>query len=658
MRFGLLGPLEVFDETGASVPVTGPRLRVLLAVLLLHANTPISREALAEAVWDGAPPPAAEDTLRSHVRRLRRALNQECEGRIAAHGPAYLIRLAQSELDVTRFEALCRQTGAALHACAWVEASDTAQQALGLWRAEPLADVPSQGLCDEFVPRLERLRLQALEDWAEADLRLGRHDLLAPRLRDLATAHPLRERVQAQLMLTLARCGRRAEALEVYRDARRTLVGQLGIEPGPQLRALHERILAGDVEAPVALTQDVPLEPVHTADAVPRQLPPTPGHLTGRRTELDALISESEAAAATGVPLATWTIDGMPGVGKTALAVDAGHRLAAGFPDGQLFLDLHGYARDRPPRPVEAALESLLRALGVPADQIPSDAEERAALYRQRLAGTRTLIVLDNALSETQVRPLLPGSAGCLVLITSRRRLKGLHDAHPLALDVLPGPDAAALLRAIAGPDRIPADDPLLAETAELCGRLPLALRIAGALLRHRPAWGLEHVAGLLRDQRTRVQALSDGERDLGAVFDLSYADLDERHRLLFRRLGLTSSGDVDACVAAALLDTDPASTTGLLEDLVDRNLLIEYAPGCYRVHDLLRAHACALTDQDSPQDRRAALDRLLRHDAVAQTASLLIASRRTSPNRRRSPPTLLDHGTDRPYSAPNRPVY
>jgi len=645
VRFGLLGPLEVCDETGAAVPVTGPRLRVLLAALLLRANMPISREALAEAVWDGAPPPAAQDTLRSHVRRLRRVLSHDGEGRIAAHGAAYLIHLSDSELDISRFETLCRRTCAALHMCAWAEASDAAEHALGLWRAAPLADIPSQELCDEFVPRLERLRLQALEDWAEADLHLGRHDHLVPRLRDLATTHPLRERFHAQLMVALARCGRRAEALEVYRDARRVLVDQLGIEPGQELRALHERILAGDIEPPAALVADIPPKPARPADAVPRQLPSTPGYLTGRQTELGTLINVLEGsaaggAAAAGATVAIWTIDGMAGVGKTALAVDAGHRLAERFPDGQLFIDLHGYARDQPPRPVEAALQSLLRTLGVPTEQIPADTEERAALYRQCLAGTRTLIVLDNALSEAQVRPLLPGSAGCLVLITSRRRLKGLHDAHPLALDVLPEADAVALLRAIAGPGRIAAGDPLPAEIAELCGRLPLALRIAGVLLRHRPAWGLEHVAGPLRDQRTRIRTLSDGERDLGTVFDLSYAGLDERHRLLFRRLGLLPGPETDAYAAAALLETDPTTATGLLEDLVDHNLLIEHAPGRYRLNDLLRAHACTLADQDSPEDLRAALDRLLGYYATVQTAALLMAPRpRSAPTSPPSPP-------------------
>ena len=271
-------------------------------------------------------------------------------------------------------------------------------------------------------------------------------------------------------------------------------------------------------------------------------------------------------------------IDGMAGIGKTALAVHAAHRLSGRFPGGQLFIDLHGYTKGQPPREPGEALEAFLRALGVPAGQIPQETEERAALYRQRLAGTRTLIVLDNASDEAQVRPLLPGEPGCLVLVTSRRRLKGLDDARSLALDLLPPQDAVALLRAVAGAGRIAAGDPLLGEIAGLCGRLPLALRIAGALLRHRPAWSLGHLAGLLRDQQHRVRALSDGERDLAAVFDLSYAGLDEPHRLLFRRLGLVPGPDVDAYAAAALLECDPDGATALLEDLVDHNLLTEHA--------------------------------------------------------------------------------
>jgi tetratricopeptide (TPR) repeat protein len=315
---------------------------------------------------------------------------------------------------------------------------------------------------------------------------------------------------------------------------------------------------------------------------------------------------------------------------------------------------LHGYTKGHPPRQPGQALEAFLRALGVPAAQIPRDTDACAALYRQCLTDTRTLVLLDNAADEAQVRPLLPGSAGCLLIVTSRRRLKGLDDAHILALDVLPATQAITLLRTVAGCGRFSADDPLLAEIARLCGHLPLALRIAAAVLRHRPAWTLQHLAALLRDQLQRVAALSDGERDLGAVFDLSYTGLDDARRLLFRRLGLVPGPDADAYAAAALLDTDPGAATWLLQDLVDHNLLIEYAPGRYRLHDLIRAHARTLADQDPAEDNQAALDRLLHYYAhTAHTASIPLARYPRPASHGPAPahaPAVVDHDAARAW--------
>ena len=622
MWIGLLGPLVAVDDAGAAVRLPGARLRVLLAALALSAGKPVAGDALAELVWDAAPPPGFAATLRSHVVRLRRALPG---ARIEAGDTGYTLSGAGLSLDVAQFGALCSQAGVALRAGEWDKASRAAAGALGLWRGAPLVDVPSQLLRDRAVPRLERLRAQVVEDRAEADLRLGRYGQVAGDLREAVAAHPLRERLHAQLMLALYHGGRQAEALVAYRDARTVLVDELGIEPGPDLRRVHERILAGHSD---------PGAPQRSADpqsAVrPRQLPAAAGHFTGRREELELLLGlagSPQPADAPGGTVVICAVDGMAGIGKTALAVHAAHRLADRFDGGQLFIDLHGYTQGHPPREPGQALDTLLRSLGVPPAQIPKDTEERATLYRQRLSGTRTLIVLDNALTEAQVRPLLPGEAGCLALITSRRRLKGLDDAHSLPLDLLPPAQAAALLRAVAGASRVAADNPLLGEIARLCGHLPLALRIAGALLRHRPAWGLDHLATLLRDQRRRVDALADGERELGVVFDLSYAGLDGQHRVLFRRLGLVPGPHVDAYAAAALLECDPDTATGLLEDLVDHNLLIAHAPGRYRLHDLIRAHAAALAAGDPEGERDAALNRLLHYYAhTAQTASIPLA--------------------------------
>ncbi len=618
MEFSLLGPLTV-RCAGVGMPVRQGRQRTVLAALLLDAGRVVPTEELAEILWGPAsPPPSANVTIRNHVRRLRQALGDAGRTRISTAPRGYRISLDPGELDVSRFEAMLRSAQAAERDAAWDQAAARAQAALSLWRGQPLADVDSEVLALREIPRLAELRLQALEIRIGADLQLGGHADVITDLRQLARAQPLREHLHALLMLALYRCGRRAEALAAYQDARRVLVGELGVEPGPELRDLHEKILSGD---PELLT---PPPPPPARATVPRQLPAAVRHFTGRQAELDALADLSEEAATAGGTVVISAIDGMAGIGKTALAIHAAHRLAGKFPDGQLFIDLHGYTQGHRLRTAHEALTWLLRALGVPPERIPEDTEQAAALYRQQLAGTRTLIVLDNAAAEAQVRPLLPGGP-CLVLVTSRRRLKGLDDARIVSLDLLPAADAAALLRAVAGGDRLPADDPLLGEVAGLCGYLPLALRIAAALLRHRPSWGLGHLAGLLREQHRRVQALSDGERDLSAVFDLSYASLGEQQRRLWRRLGLIPGPDLDAYAAAALLEGDPAAVTGWLEDLVDHNLLTAYAPGRYRLHDLLRAHALALAATDPDRDR--ALDRLLHYYAhTAQRASISIA--------------------------------
>ena len=348
------------------------------------------------------------------------------------------------------------------------------------------------------------------------------------------------------------------------------------------------------------------------AGGPPRQLPATTPAFTGREDELAELLSLAAGTGGGGSPgtVVISAIDGMAGIGKTALAVKAGHALALRFPDGQLFIDLRGYTQGVTPRDPLDALAAILQAYEVPPGQIPADLDARAAFYRDRLAGTRTLIILDNAYSEAQVRPLLPGDGGCLVVVTSRRRLKALDDAHALPLDVLPAADAVALFRQVAGPGRIPADDPLLEEIATLCGRLPLALRIAAALIRHRPAWTLARLADKLRQARPGLEGFSDGERNLTCVFDLSYRALGDDRRLLFRRLGLAPGPDADAYAAAALLDCGPTKAEDLLQDLVDHNLLAELAACRYRMHDLVRAYALAA--HDPAERRKTALDRLL----------------------------------------------
>jgi hypothetical protein len=427
------------------------------------------------------------------------------------------------------------------------------------------------------VDALQDHRLDALERLAALYHEVGQAERAVALLRDAAPNHPQRDGLIALLVRVLAITGAGALAVEVADQAIDAL-DRAGLPVGPRLREARRQ--AQRPAPPGAL-------------AAPRQLPPDTGALTGRGRELAELldVADNMRGAPTGTVVIS-AIDGMAGIGKTALAVHAAHHLAERFPDGQLFVDLHGFTQSLTPRTAMGVLADVLRTLGVPPQQIPDDLAARAALYRDRLAGKRMLVVLDNVASEQQVRPLLPGHPGCLVLVTSRRRLKALDEARVLSLDVLSLPDAIALLRTVAGPGRIPASEPQLERVAHLCGLLPLALRIAAALLRHRPSWTLAHLVDKLRDAHPTLAGFHDGDCDLAAVFDLSYTALPEEHQRLFRRLGLNPGPDTDLYAAAALLDVDPGTAESLLQHLVDHNLLTESIPGRYRMHDLIRAHS------------------------------------------------------------------
>ncbi|HEY3867269.1 MAG TPA: tetratricopeptide repeat protein [Actinocrinis sp.] len=690
MRFGLLGPVVVDrgPEGGGDVPgywseAPPGKPRAVLAVLLANANRAVPVERMVEALWGDGPPVSVVASLHNHVMRLRRWLGEEGGERIRAAERGYVIRVGRGELDADDFRALCERGRAALRDWEWKGASQAFGEALALWRGEPLAGTGLAGspgadrLVSAWAHDLEELRLGALEGRIEADLELGRHRELTGELRRLTGEFPLRERLFAHLMVALYRSDRQAEALEVYQGLRRRLVAQLGVEPAPAVRDLQQRILNGDPDlaaaapvpipssaaAPAAVsfpaTASAQADATDAADAIPGlvrstarrrgpryQLPVDTRVFTGRSRELDEL-ADFAAAAPLGNEagmVVISAIDGMAGIGKTALAVHAAHRLRAEFPDGQLFLDLRGYAVDQEPLSAEDALEHLLRSLGTPPQLIPAALAERAALYRDRLDGTRTLIVLDNASGAAQVRPLLPGDPGCLVLVTSRRRLAGLDDARFLSLDTLPPDDAAALLRKAADPDRVPAHHPALAELAELCGRMPLALRIAAARLRQHRTLRIEDLVAELRDETVRLARLTTGrDRSLAAVFESSYLALPTAERFVFRSLGLLPGPDVDAHAAAALTETDHRTAERLLESLLDHNLLIQHAAGRYRFHDLVRAYAGSLAGDEPVARREAALGRLMDHyQRTARAADRLLA-RHTRPGLPAEPPGRAD---------------
>jgi DNA-binding SARP family transcriptional activator len=613
-EFCLLGPLAV-RGSGGIVPVPQRRQRALLAVLLQQPGHAFSAVRLAELLWGPAePPPSAEATVRNYVKRLRRAFAVAGLDRIVTAPGGYLIRVEPGELDI----AVMQQALAAAHDAArqgdWQQASLHADAALCQWRGEPLEDVDLPVLATE-ARRLAELRLQAQELWAEAGLNLGRHAELLPELRQLAAASPLRERLHGLLILALYRSGRRADALAAYQAARGLLVHELGSEPGPELQALHRQVLTDDpvLSAPARLT-DLPT----TRGEAPRQLPAAVGGFTGRTAELAALTQLAGHAGVGAQAMVISAIGGTAGVGKTALAIRWAHQVAALFPDGQLYVNLRGYDPAQPMTPAEA-LAGFLAALGVPGPQIPPDLDGRTAAYRSALAGRRALIVLDNARDTEQVRSLLPGESGCLVLVTSRDALAGLvarDGARRVLLDVLSPGDAVALLRELIGP-RVEAEPEAAARLADSCCQLPLALRVAAELAAARPELALATLAAELDGQGwlDALEAGGDPATAVRAVFSWSCSYLSAGAARAFRLAALHPGADFDAHAVAALTGTSYQEASRALAELVRASLIQQAGTGRFSMHDLLRAYAAELaTAQDTDSDRRVALTRLLDH--------------------------------------------
>src|SRR5215470_13466489 len=593
VEFGLLGPLLIRREA-EEVPIPAARQRVVLAALLFKANQVVPLGELAGALWDEELPASARATVRNYVKRLRRALGDVDRLRIATRGDGYLIGVAPGELDLDRFETLHGQAGKHARAGRWAEASVALHEALSLWRGQPLADVPSDVLARRELPRLAELRLQAAEDRFDADLHLGRHGDLVAELRQLTGAEPLRERLHELLMLALYRAGRQADALAAYRHARAILIDELGIEPGPGLRGLHQQMLAGDP----ALA--VPAGPAAAMSGalVPRQLPAALADFTGRAAELRALtamLDQAGAGAAGTVVISA--IGGTAGVGKTALALHWAHQAAGRFGDGQLYVNLRGYGPSGAPAEPAEAIRGFLDALGVPPGRIPASAEAQAGLYRSLLAGRKMLIVADNARDEAQVRPLLPASPASLVLVTSRSQLGGLgaaDGARLISLDVLPHAEAVQLLTARLGAERAAAEPAAVDQIADLCACLPLALAVAAARAAARPAFPLATVAGELADATGRLDALDAGDpsSSVRAVFSWSTRQLSAQAARMFALLGLHPGPDISVPAAASLAALDKADARRLLRELTRAHLITEHAPGRYAFHDLLRAYA------------------------------------------------------------------
>ncbi|MET8493110.1 BTAD domain-containing putative transcriptional regulator [Streptomyces cellulosae] len=597
LRFGLLGTPVLFGgepTPGQSppgraprtrdgtpvVPVTSPKLRTLLTVLLLDAGRVVSVEALKDALWGGAPPVSALPSLHNHVARLRRLLGEP--GRLLTAPTGYVLRVDDGELDVQVFDAHVSAARSARAEGDWERVRRECRAALGLWRGMPLGGPAPEVGGYALVRRLEEARL-LLHEWRyDAELALGDESLadLVPELSALAAEHPLREAYHRQLMLALHRTGRQAEALVVHRDLRARLADELGVEPGQPVREAHVEVLRGSG------TRDGASRWVR-----PAQLPPAPAHFVGRADVREGVARVLSGTDATGAVV----LSGTAGVGKTALALQVAHNLEERFSGGQLYLNLRATEPGAKPLTTAEALASLLRDLGVCSGDVPEHPDAASALLRSLLAPSRTLLVLDDAVSAAQVRPLLPAGPGCGVLVTSRSPLTALDGAARFPLRPLSDEESAALLRAASGRDGITARHPLVA----LTGRLPLALRVVAARLAARRALTPDALAARLAGADSRLDLLDHDDlgvrRSLDAAFDALTASehrTDQDAALVLRHIGALDLPSYDAPSLARLTGVDEARAEAALERLAGVALLEETAYGRFEPYDLVRDYA------------------------------------------------------------------
>ena len=614
MDFKILGPVEIAMGP-ERLELGGVRQQVIVATLLLSANKVVRVDRLLEAVYGVDLPPTARSQVQISISSLRRIFaSWDSEPVIVTHPHGYVIKVGSGSLDSERFRELAAAARAAREANSLDLAVARYRDALRLWRG-PALDGLDSALLRAAAHRLDEQRIATNEDRLTLELDLGRHHELVGELAELAGEYPLRERLRGQLMLALYRCDRAAEALAVYKQARSTMLGELGIEPGEYLQQLEHAILNAD---PVLALPSRPAEIVPAAAPVPSLLPTDMADFTGRAEQTGQirrhLVSADKVAARGAVPVVV--IVGKGGIGKTSLAVHASHEIASHFPDGQLFANMHG-AASRPVGPMEV-LERFLRAFGVPGTQIPEGIDERAEVYRNLLADRKVLVVLDDAASESQVFPLLPGNPGAAVIITSRNRLAGLPGATQVMLNVFDVDKSLDLLASIVGAERVKDEPDAAAEVTEHCGHLPLALRIAGARLAARPHWRIRQLADRLADETRRLDELRHGDMGIRPSISLTYESGSERARQLFRRLALLDLPVFSGWLGSVLIDEPLTDAEDLLDDLVTAHL-IEIAgtgPGShsqYRFHDLIRVFAQErLAAEEPAAERRTLLERAL----------------------------------------------
>ncbi|MFD0361042.1 tetratricopeptide repeat protein [Nocardia sp. GCM10030253] len=599
-RFTVLGPVAVTVE-GRELAGMAPRHRAVLAYLLINARTVVGFDRLIDAMWGPTSPDSARAQIHAAVTAVRRVLREAgVEQVIDTRAGGYMISPVAGQLDLDEFNTLVA-TGDS------TDREDAAAQiraALELWRGEPLADVKADYVFSARARLIDR-RLTTVERLAELELALGRNEELVDELSAEVAAHPLREKLVGHLVLALYRAGRQADALAVARTFREALADQQGLDPGRAFATLEAAVLRDDpgltldavsVESRTSRAEPA-IRPARRANFLPYDTP----DFAGRSTELDRLAGEPGDRAQIAA------LDGMAGIGKTTLAVHVANRSSDRFPDGQLFVDLQAHTSGQRPVAPSEALETLLLQLGVSAERIPPELVDRAALWRAELTDRRVVVVLDNALDTDHLKHLLPGTSASLFLITSRRRLIGLDGARALSVDVLPAEDSIDLFTRIVG-ERAHAEPVAVLDVLQLCGFLPLAVRIAAARLHHRPRWTVRYLADRLRQQRGRLSELSTSERSVAAAFTLSYRQLDPLQQRMFRLLGLHPGRDIDAQAAGALAAISTERAEQVLEDLLDAHVLAQHEPARYTFHDLLREHAHSRADeQESPETRHAA---------------------------------------------------
>ncbi|MDX8146945.1 BTAD domain-containing putative transcriptional regulator [Lentzea sp. BCCO 10_0061] len=624
-EFRLLGPLEVV-LSGNPVKIDGARQRKLLTILLLNANRVVPVDQLVAELWH-EPPQTVRQQIHNAIGSLRRKLKDAADDvRVTRTDIGYRLEVAEEAIDLHAFQSRTRAAYEAESRGDLAGAIELLRCALAEWRGTALSGLDGV-LIDTTAASLNESRLTALEQLLVWRLRSGESSSLISELTQLVGQHPLRESLRGSLMRALYMSGRQADALTVYEECRRVLADELGIDPGDALRELHLSILNGSVTTPArppASTVPLRSDAQHPSKSY---LPYDTSDFSGRSAELAQLLIEVGREQPTTLVISA--IDGMGGVGKTTLAVHLAHQISKSYPDGQYFVDLHGFTTGVEPITAEQALDQLLRDIGVPPELVPSGIENRSALWRSRLAGTRSLLLIDNAVDAAHVRPLLPGQAGVLVLVTSRRRLSALDGATPMSLNVLTPQEAVDMLTKVVGEQRTAREPDAVEEIVRLCGYLPLAIRIAAARLRDRSSWTATDLVTRLRDHKQRVRFLQVEDRNVMSVLKLSYQYLSPSQRKVFRLLSLHPGTHFDTYSAAALADIEPEQAEACLDALFEANLVKQNSSDQFHFHDLVRDCAFQLvTETDDEDEQRAAIQRLLDYYLSAiETWSLALSA-------------------------------